>query len=351
MLVSSSPYKKGKTDALSVLESPKRTRESKIPLGLLPVLQEGDALALPTFPIEQRREASETKSKERESSSLDKSCSLADEQTINQSELPVLTNVVNDKMDTENDKLENCEGWKVEAVNLEENERPLEENEQEKKNEIKNEKRSESENGANVQNESKNGANIQNEIKNEKRSESENETNLQNESENETNIQNESSIEIENDNSIEIAPINLNSPKTLNSSFTSELDNSKIVSSTNENDSDHSTLSQIQHLLTHFRKLLEEIDQNQTDPKEIREIQNQMQQFQGLSIDPLNIQLIQEISDLFKTVSLFFQWFSGVTTNRSIWFSFFFFCIQFIQSILLENKSIKLFSFSHIMNI
>ena len=201
------------------------------------------------------------------------------------------------------------------------------------------------ENETNIQNknENENEINIQND--------NENETNIQNKNENETNIQNESSINIENDNSIEIAPINLNSPKTLNSSFTSELDNPKTVSSTNENDSDHSTLSQIQHLLAHFRKLLEEIDQNQTDPKEISEIQNQMQQFQGLSIDPLNIQLIQEISDLFKTVSLFFQWFSGATTNRSIWFSFFFFCIQFIQSILLENKSIKLFSFSLKMNI
>lgn len=327
MLVSSSPYKKGKTDALSVLESPKRARESKIPLGILPVLQEGDTLALPTLPIEQRREASETKSKERESSSLDKSCSLADEQTSNQSELSVLTNVINDKMETENDRLENCEEWKVETVNVEEKERLLEENENEKKNENENEKRSENENETNIENDN------------------------DNENENEINIQNESSINIENDNSIEIAPINLNSPKTLNSSFISELDNPKTVSSTNENDSDHSTLSQIQHLLAHFRKLLEEIDQNQTDPKEISEIQNQMQQFQGLSIDPLNIQLIQEISDLFKTVSLFFQWFSGATTNRSIWFSFFFFCIQFIQSILLENKSIKLFSYSLKMNI
>ena len=339
MLVSSSPYKKGKTDALSVLESPKRARESKIPLGILPVLQEGDTLALPTLPIEQRREASETKSKERESSSLDKSCSLADEQTSNQSELSVLTNVVNDKMETENDRLETCEEWKVETVNVEEKERLLEENESE------NEKRSENENETNIENENdnENEINIQND--------NENETNIQNKNENETNIQNESSINIENDNSIEIAPINLNSPKTLNSSFISELDNPKTVSSTNENDSDHSTLSQIQHLLAHFRKLLEEIDQNQTDPKEISEIQNQMQQFQGLSIDPLNIQLIQEISDLFKTVSLFFQWFSGATTNRSIWFSFFFFCIQFIQSVLLENKSIKLFSFSLKMNI
>ena len=351
MLVSSSPYKEGRPDALAVLESPKRPRMNKSFLGTLPVFQEGDEVALPVLPMEDNKDLCETVHKEENSSRLDKSFSLGDEQFISQSNVSILTNAKNESKEAESVVREmneerdegsrRMEEWEV--VSKVENQEKRIEKEDERVDEKVNENRNENENdGGNVnvnENENENITKRENENKNENKNDGENKNENENKNDDENKNENdgrnvnvnENIAKKENENDSETS-LDISSPIPKNTPPIPE------PSTPNPN----SNPSEIQELLAHFRLVIADLDQNPTDLREIQEIQLQIQRLQGISIDPLNTQMIQEVSDLFRIFTSFFVWFSAAEANRAVWFPFFFFCVQFIQTVLLENQSIKL---------
>lgn len=313
MLVSSSPYKKGKPDALAVLESPKRARINKSFQGTLPVLQEGDEIALPVLPMEDRKEVCEIAHNEKNPSGLDASFSVGDEPSVSQSDVFALENAKNESNGIERVARETNEVREKESLRMDEFEVVCDVKKQEKGKEKEDGRVEENE----IENENGN-VNVNVDL-------NESIKKMNNENDNESDI----SLDISSPNADHIPP--MKEPSSPNP-------NPNPIQNSNPNPNP----SDIQQILAHFRLVIADLDQNPTDPREIQEIQLEIQRLQGISIDPLNTQLIQEVSDLFKAFASFFAWFSAAETNRTVWFSFFFFCIQFIQAILLENQSIKL---------
>ena len=355
MLVSSSPYKKGKPDALAVLESPKRARINKSFQGTLPVLQEGDEIALPVLPMEDRKEVCEIAHNEKNPSGLDASFSVGDEPSVSQSDVFALENAKNESNGIEKVARETNEEREKESVRMGEFEVVCDVKKQEKGNE-KEDGRVE-ENGIENENENENvnvdlNENItkmKNEIENENESHIDNGDVKDNEKDNESDI----SLDISSPNADHIPPMKessipnpIQNPNPNPNPNPIQNSNEDLNSNLNPNPNPNPNPSDIQQILAHFRLIIADLDQNPTDPREIQEIQLEIQRLQGISIDPLNTQLIQEVSDLFKAFSSFFAWFSAAETNRTVWIPFLFFCIQFIQAVLIENQSIKLCSFS-----
>ena len=351
MLVSSSPYKKGKPDALAVLESPKRARINKSFQGTLPVLQEGDEVALPVLPMEDRKEVCEIVHNEKNSSGLDTSFSVGDDPSVSQSDVFALENAKNELNGIEKVDKETNEEREKESVRMEELEVVCDVEKQEKGKEKEDGRVEES----GIENEIEN----ENENVNVRLDENMKKMNNDNENENESHIDNGKVKDNENDNesdiSLDISSPNADhippmkepsTPNPIQNPNPNPIQNSNEDLNSNLNPNPNPNPSDIQQILAHFRLVIADLDQNPTDPREIQEIQLEIQRLQGISIDPLNTQLIQEVSDLFKAFASFFSWFSAAETNRTVWIPFLFFCIQFIQAVLLENQSIKLCSFS-----
>ena len=375
VLVSSSPYKKGRMDALSVLESPKRPRVDKSFVGTLPALQEGDTVVLPVLPMEAGKEGkgNGNENEEKDLGLLEKCESSAGEQSVNQSNMSIVSSVENELKDTKhtevearkeetnsNRSMEEEEEEEVVVVEAEidgENqEKEMEGTSKEKRvltpesertkavmvneNECVQEKESIDENG-NLDGK-ENIVESGNENENMYENENENEGGNTVEAENGTQNGNGNVEMAEKERSIESPSPNLNMAQPVINSPTSD----NTISSTNppdySNPPNSSTPSDIQQFLSHFRLVIADLDQSQTDPKEIEDIQTQLHRLFNLSIDPLNTQLTQEVSDLFKAFAAFFSWFGAAETARAPWFSFFFFSIQFVQDVLLENPSVKL---------
>lgn len=371
VLVSSSPYKKGRMDALSVLESPKRPRVDKSFVGTLPALQEGDTVVLPVLPMEAGKEGkgNGNENEEKDLGLLEKCESSAGEQSVNQSNMSIVSSVENELKDTKhtevearkeetnsNRSMEEEEEEEVVVVEAEidgENqEKEMEGTSKEKRvltpesertkavmvneNECVQEKESIDENGNldGKENIDESGNENENMYENENENEGGNAVEAENGTQNGNGYGN---VEMaEKERSIESPSPNLNMAQPVSNSPTSD----NTISSTNPPNS--STPSDIQQFLSHFRLVIADLDQSQTDPKEIEDIQTQLHRLFNLSIDPLNTQLTQEVSDLFKAFAAFFSWFGAAETARAPWFSFFFFSIQFVQNVLLENPSVKL---------
>ena len=366
VLVSSSPYKKGRMDALSVLESPKRPRVDKSFVGTLPALQEGDTVVLPVLPMEAGKEGkgNGNENEEKDLGLLEKCESSAGEQSVNQSNMSIVSSVENELKDTKHTEVEARkeetnsnrsmeEEVEVEAeIDGENQEKEMEGTSKEKRvltpesertkavmvneNECVQEKESIDENGNldGKENIDESGNENENMYENENENEGGNAVEAENGTQNGNGYGN---VEMaEKERSIESPSPNLNMAQPVSNSPTSD----NTISSTNPPNS--STPSDIQQFLSHFRLVIADLDQSQTDPKEIEDIQTQLHRLFNLSIDPLNTQLTQEVSDLFKAFAAFFSWFGAAETARAPWFSFFFFSIQFVQNVLLENPSVKL---------
>ena len=371
VLVSSSPYKKGRMDALSVLESPKRPRVDKSFVGTLPALQEGDTVVLPVLPMEAGKEGkgNGNENEEKDLGLLEKCESSAGEQSVNQSNMSIVSSVENELKDTKHTEVEARKQSTISNRRMEEEEEEevavveaeIDGENQEKEmegtskakrvltpesertkavmvneNECVQEKESIDENGNldGKENIDESGNENENMYENENENEGGNAVEAENGTQNGNGYGN---VEMaEKERSIESPSPNLNMAQPVSNSPTSD----NTISSTNPPNS--STPSDIQQFLSHFRLVIADLDQSQTDPKEIEDIQTQLHRLFNLSIDPLNTQLTQEVSDLFKAFAAFFSWFGAAETARAPWFSFFFFSIQFVQNVLLENPSVKL---------